>query len=112
MAKKTTVKFPAKIVNNYLDVLKKEINVHSALLFGSFAYGQPHRDSDVDLVVISSDFAKQDFDDRLDWLTLKRIDVADTIAMDVIGYTPKEFATIEKHSAIMARAKQDGKWLA
>jgi predicted nucleotidyltransferase len=80
-------------------------------LFGSFAYGKPTKHSDVDLVIISPNFSKIDFDQRLDFLTDARDKPTYQIAMDVIGYTPREFANIEKHSAIMAKAKKDGKWI-
>lgn len=105
------MKFPQRIVNEYLKVLSQDIDLNGVLLFGSYAYGTPNKNSDVDLVIISNDFANKSFDDRLDWLTLKRDGVADNIAMDVIGYTPFEFRNIEKKSAIMAMAKRNGKWI-
>jgi len=109
MARK--IRFPQKIVNNYLKHLESKIKINKVLLFGSFAYGNPNKHSDVDLAIVSSDFKKQDFWERVNFLTKMRRDVADTIAMDVIGYTPQEFQHIEKHSAIMAKAKRDGKWI-
>lgn len=103
--------YQKKIVKNYIKVINDKITVNGVLLYGSNAYGKPTKHSDVDLVIISSDFKKQNFFRRIDWLTRQRINVADTIAMDIIGYTPQEFSTIEKESAIMAKAKKDGKWL-
>lgn len=107
----TTVKFPEKIVNHYIKNLKQKIKVKGVLLFGSFAWGKPTKHSDVDLVVISPSFSKRNFDRRLDFLTDVRDKIALQIAMDIIGYTPKEFANIEKHSAVMAIAKKKGKWI-
>lgn len=109
MARK--IRFPKKIVNNYLKHLESKIKIKGVLLFGSFAYGNPDKHSDVDLAVISSDFRKQDFWKRVNFLTKMRRNIADQIAMDIIGYTPSEFRHIEKHSAIMAKAKKDGKWI-
>ncbi len=106
-----TIKFPKKIVNHYIDTLRKKIQVNGVFLFGSYAFGKPTKHSDVDLIIISSDFSKKDFDSRLDFLAHSRDKIARQIAMDVIGYTPKEFSQIEKHSAIMACAKKRGKWL-
>ena len=40
-----------------------------------------------------------------------RKDVAEDMAMDVVGYTPKEFSNIEKESAILKKAKKDGVWI-
>ena len=36
----------------YLHALVDKFRPHQVILFGSFAYGQPNRDSDVDLLVI------------------------------------------------------------
>lgn len=99
------------IINNYIEAIGKKIALKGVLLFGSYAYGKPDRSSDVDLVIVSPDFKRKNFFKRIDWLTRERMDIADTIAMDVIGYTPKEFSYIEKESAIMQKAKKDGVWL-
>ncbi|OGF20875.1 hypothetical protein A2316_00610 [Candidatus Falkowbacteria bacterium RIFOXYB2_FULL_38_15] len=99
------------MINDYIERLEKKIKIKGVLLFGSFAYGHPTKHSDVDLAIISPDFQKKDFWNRVDWLTFMRKNVADTIAMDVFGYTPSEFRDIEKHSAIMAVAKKRGKWI-
>ena len=106
-----TIKFPKKIVEHYLDNLKMQINIQAALLFGSFAWGKPTKHSDVDLVIISPSFRRKNFNSRLDLLANARDNVSLQVAMDVIGYTPEEFADIENHSAIMAKAKKQGKWL-
>lgn len=108
MASKT-VKFPEKIVNHYIANLKDKIDVKGVLLFGSFAYGKPTKHSDVDLIVVSPDFSK--ISDRLIWLSRMRDDITYQIAMDIIGYTPREFNNLEKHSAIGAIAKKKGKWI-
>ncbi len=42
-----------KIVASYLKVLAKQgVKVERAILFGSYAYGHPNSDSDVDLFII------------------------------------------------------------
>ena len=110
MAEKT-IRFPKKIVEHYLDNLKTQLNLQAALLFGSFAWGKPTKHSDVDLVIISPSFRRKNFNKRIDLLTNARDDTSLQVAMDVIGYTPEEFADIENHSAIMAKAKNHGKWL-
>jgi predicted nucleotidyltransferase len=33
----------------------KKLNLYKVILFGSFAYGQPNKDSDVDLIVVTND---------------------------------------------------------
>ena len=111
MVKKASVKFPKKIVNHYINNLEQKIKVEGVLLFGSFAWGKPTKHSDVDLAIISPSFSKRNFDKRLDLLIDARDKIAFQIAMDIVGYTPEEFDQIEKHSAIMAKAKKDGKWI-
>lgn len=104
-----TVKFPKAVTQHYISAVRKRIPVHGALLFGSFAYGKPTKHSDVDLIIISPRFAK--IRDRLVWLQRIRDKKTYQVAMDIVGYTPKEFSTIERQSATMAKAKKDGKWI-
>ncbi len=42
------------IISNITETLKKE-GVEKIILFGSFAYGKPHEESDLDLIVVTSD---------------------------------------------------------
>lgn len=49
---------------NYLSELKKQIKVDKALLFGSYTSNKADSASDIDLLIISSDFTKIDNDDR------------------------------------------------
>ena len=100
-----------KIIDAYLQKLTSRISVAGVVLFGSHAYGKPTKHSDIDLIVLSSDFTTYSFGKRLIFLSRMRKDVAEDIALDVIGYTPKEFYTIEQESAIGAQAKKKGVWL-
>lgn len=106
-----TITFPRKIINHYVATLARDIKLDGVLLFGSFAYGSPTKHSDVDLAVVSPDFNNMAFGKRMDWLEKKRDKLTDAIAMDIIGYTPREFRYIDKESAIMAEAKKKGRWL-
>lgn len=109
MAQTTKIQFPQNIVKHYINILNKKIKVDKVLLFGSFAWGNPTKHSDIDLVIVSPDFKK--IRNRLQWLSRMRDEKTYQIAMDVIGYTPEEFKDIENHSAIMAIAKRKGRWL-
>jgi len=108
---KKSVKFPKEIVDHYIDTIQKDIKIDNVLLFGSFAYGIPSQDSDVDLIVVSKDFKKMNFSDRLDWLQLKRDKKTFQISLDVIGYTPSEFKMANKLSPTLAYAKEHGRYL-
>lgn len=82
------------VIKVYLEELKKEINPKKVILFGSFASGKAHRDSDIDLVVLSEDFRKMSFEKRLDLLIdARKHSLTRKFAMDIFGYTPEEFAS-------------------
>jgi len=103
--------FQVKILDAYFKHLKSKIKIDGILLFGSYAYGKPHKDSDVDLVVLSKDFTNVPFIERLIFLSQMRKGVAEGVAMDVFGYTPFEFQRADNESAILSYAKENGSWL-
>jgi predicted nucleotidyltransferase len=55
-------------VQRFVDELSRYIHVERAVLFGSYAYGAPHEDSDIDLAVVSPDFARLSRLERLEFL--------------------------------------------
>ena len=55
-----------KIANKYIEEVKKSgITVKSAYLFGSYAKGNPHTDSDIDICIISPNFGKDYFEESI-----------------------------------------------
>jgi len=42
-------------INLIIDKLKSTINPYKVILFGSFAYGKPTKDSDIDIIVVTND---------------------------------------------------------
>ncbi len=54
--------------NNYIQQIKtslSELNPYLILLFGSYAYGTPHEDSDIDLLVVTKDnFIPKNFEEK------------------------------------------------
>lgn len=76
----------------YLERLKQHnIDVSRALIFGSLAEGQAQDDSDIDLLIVSSDFAPLDDEARLK--LLYRASVGFPYDLHVYGVTPQEFAS-------------------
>ena len=74
----------------YLSVVRQRIKVQKAILYGSYAHGVPHDDSDVDLIVLSDDFAAVPLLKRhqqLGWLAWQ----AGTDYIQPLGYTSDEF---------------------
>ena len=53
MLDKSTV---VKTVEQYADILTKEISPAAVVLYGSYAKGNPHEDSDIDVAVIFDGF--------------------------------------------------------
>ncbi len=108
--KKNKVK---KIIKEYIKYFPSHIKPEGVFLFGSYATGKIREDSDIDLIVISSDFEKIDFMKRL--ILLSHVQGANKLTrstpMDIIGYTPKEFKNIGKESIIMRQAKKEGKMI-
>lgn len=49
----------AKEIEDFIDILQKNnIDIKKLILFGSFAKNNSHKDSDIDLAVVSSQFGK------------------------------------------------------
>jgi predicted nucleotidyltransferase len=78
-----------RTVDRYRRILEETIRVHQVILYGSYAYGTPHEGSDIDLVIISPDFARIPPLKRLEFLSLARKELMEPI--EALGYTPKEF---------------------
>ncbi len=103
---------PPKIVKNYIEryaeTLKPHIKIDEVILFGSYARGDWHRDSDIDLIIISPNFKKMKFMERLVWLSKMRSDRFIDRAMDILGYTKEEFKKLRKESAVLSDAWKEG----
>ncbi len=98
-----------KVLADYIPSLQKKISVEGVFLFGSAARGQMKKESDIDLIVLSKDFAKMNFLKRLVLLSKAREKSATKEAMDIVGYTPKEFAQFDKSDSVMLRKiKEEG----
>lgn len=79
-----------KIVQTYKDELRHHnIRVAKAILYGSYAKGNPQPYSDVDLVIISADLKRFNPLKRQEVLAELCINI--DAPLEVIGYTPQEF---------------------
>lgn len=82
----------ADIIQRYTDQLKKMgIRVERVMLFGSYATGTSREGSDIDLVVVSPDWAKYNDIERLETLGLAAGRILEPI--EAVGFTPKEINT-------------------
>ena len=94
----------------------KTINPYLVLLFGSYAYGTPNQDSDIDLLVVTNDnFIPKNYDERIN-LQLKIsshiFEFAKQIPIDLIVYTiPMYKKFIEQNSSFAHEITTKGKIL-
>jgi predicted nucleotidyltransferase len=92
-----------RTVKNYLKNLP--INVDEAILFGSSTRGDRLIESDIDLIVVSSDFKNMDFPQR--FLILQKNWKSKT-ELEAFGFTPEEFAKLKDKSMILQEAVEHG----
>jgi predicted nucleotidyltransferase len=83
-----------KIVKYFTEkLLKSEMDIHKVILFGSHYKGNPDKDSDIDLAVISDDFKKKSIWERgpmimdIEHAVINKFD----IPVDLIKLTVDEF---------------------
>lgn len=88
-------------------LLKYGIKVEKTFLFGSHVKGNSHQYSDIDIVIISSDFEKFNFKERCEVLGKAIVDVMEPI--EPLAYTPEEFALLSLPSigAMIAKNQID-----
>jgi uncharacterized protein len=79
-----------KEISNILRKLIAEYVPQQVILFGSYAYGTPRSDSDIDLLIIKD--TSERFIDR--WVTVRRIlsDAKRSLPLDTLILTPQEVA--------------------
>ena len=84
-----------KIIAEITDKILKDYQPKKVILFGSYAYGEPTEDSDVDLLIIKNTDKRPI--DR--WMEVKRLlrETSRTVPISPLVYTEKE---IEQRIAI------------
>lgn len=85
--------------------LSKKITIDRMILFGSRAYGKPHRWSDFDIVIVSKNFKAID--------SLKRSIGIHSIwnldyPVDFLCYSPDEFNRLKRQISVVREAVKKG----
>jgi uncharacterized protein len=102
---------------SYIELLKEHLiglNPYLILLFGSYAYGKPNEESDIDLLVVTNDnFIPKNFKEHsLIYLKVSKAirPVKNKIAVDLIVYTlPMYRKFMEQNSSFAFEIKNRGK---
>ena len=94
-----------KFISDYAANLESHIRVDRILLFGSYARGEATRDSDLDLIVVSSDFGE---DILKDYTMAYRCLPDRVIDIDVKPCSPAKIAAVKPES-FLAYALEESK---
>ena len=86
-------------------IVNKDFPLQKLILFGSRATKKFKKESDVDLIIVSSGFNKFDFIERgakmYDYWSLP-------YPVDFLCYSPKEFSELQKRISIVSEAVKEG----
>lgn len=88
----------------------QSLNPYKIILFGSYAYGEPNSESDIDLVFINTDEVYKSFQERIEMKIeiLKKLDGL-TQPLDILAYTKKEWDDlVAKNSSFIREINQKG----
>src|SRR6266849_2303146 len=75
---------PMRVIRRYARAIAEEFHPDKIILFGSYAYGTPHEDSDVDLLVVMPAYNQHSQAVRIRWRLTAPFPV------DLIVRTPKQ----------------------
>lgn len=104
-----TIPLSPEIQRQIVDSLKM-FDPHKIILFGSYAYGQPNSDSDIDLVFVNTDEVYKSFQERIDMKMeiLKKLDGLSQ-PIDILAYTKKEWEElVAKNSSFIREINAKG----
>lgn len=102
MDKKTAIITQLKKFKRDLNI---KIKIDKIIFFGSIVEGRSHKDSDIDLIIVSKDFKEKRFRYRpigfYDCWNLN-------YPVDFLCYTPEEFNKLSKQISIVSEAIKNG----
>jgi len=93
-----------KIVKRFINLIVKKFNLKKIIIFGSFARGDYHKGSDLDLIIVGE--FKERFIDRIG----KIIELNDSdLGIDAMVYTEEEFQKmIKERRPFIEQALEEG----
>ncbi len=93
------------LIEYYKELKRKNISVDLIILFGSYAKGIPHKDSDIDVAVISRSFGKDRFKEGL---RVNRAAHSVDARIEAIPISLKEYFDPHSISPILHEIKKTG----
>lgn len=93
-------------LNLFVKRVKLNFSPCKLILFGSRAKGLAKKDSDYDIIIISSRFKNIEFSDRV--MKIFKLKQGLGLPMDIICLTPGEFNERKKGLNIIAEASKEG----
>jgi len=85
----------------------KPIKPYKIILFGSYAYGNPSRDSDIDLIVVTNkDYVPKNFKEKSEiYLFVSRNlrDISSVMPIDLLVYTKAEYEQFINQNSLFSR---------
>src|SRR6266566_7409129 len=97
---------PMRVIRRYARQVGEHFKPEKIILFGSYAYGTPHEDSDVDLLVVMPVRNQHDQAVRIRWR------LAAPFPLDLIVRTPKEMKwRLEEKESFLTTIMTNGKIL-
>ena len=93
-------------IERYLAFLREYVRLERVFLYGSYAYGTPLSRSDIDLVILSSDFARMERRRRQEQLAIWawQAGVGD---IEALGLAPEEFEAASDLS-LLGEVRENG----
>ena len=81
-----------EIITRVVEKIKTRYQPQKIILFGSYAWGNPTKDSDLDLLIVKETTEKH----RKRSLSIRKIlsEENGLIGMDILVYTPEEFSVV------------------
>ncbi len=98
-----------KAITKFKQNISKKIDIQKIILFGSYARGDYTKNSDIDLIIVSSNFKRKKFVKR-SWGFYKfwHLDPEIKYPVDFLCYTPEEFKKLKKQVSIVSEAIREG----
>jgi predicted nucleotidyltransferase len=102
----TGANIPMRVIRRYARAIAERFQPDKIILFGSYAYGTPHEDSDVDLLVVKPTWSQHSLAVQIRWK------LTAPFPMDLIVRTPKEMKwRLEEGESFLTEIVSKGKVL-